>query len=38
LNLGVYGADLSYASIFGQDQTIMQYNEYSKKLAIGLDY
>jgi len=37
LNLGVYGADLSYASIFEQDQTIMQYMNISKKLAIGLD-
>ena len=37
LNLGVYGADLSYASIFEQDQTIMQYMQVSKKLAIGLD-
>jgi hypothetical protein len=37
LNLGVYGADLSYASIFEQDQTIMQYMNVSKKLAIGLD-
>ena len=37
LNLGVYGADLSYASIFEQDQTIMLYMNVSKKLAIGLD-
>ena len=37
LNLGVYGADLSYASIFEQDQTIMQYMQVSKKMAIGLD-
>ncbi len=37
LNLGVYGADLSYASIFEQNQTIMQYMQVSKKLAIGLD-
>lgn len=37
LNLGVYGADLSYASIFEQDQTIMVYMNISKKLAIGLD-
>ncbi|MCQ2958702.1 MAG: hypothetical protein MJ198_00740 [Bacteroidales bacterium] len=37
LNLGIYGADLSYASIFEQDQTIMQYMNVSKKLAIGLD-
>ena len=37
VNLGVYGADLSYASIFEQDQTIMQYMNVSKKLAIGLD-
>lgn len=37
LSLGVYGADLSYASIFQQDQTVMQYMNISKKLAIGLD-
>jgi len=37
LNLGIYGADLSYASIFEQDQTIMQYMQVSKKMAIGLD-
>jgi len=37
LNLGIYGADLSYASIFEQNQTIMQYMQVSKKLAIGLD-
>jgi len=37
LNLGVYGADLSYASIFQQDQAVMDYMTTSKKLAIGLD-
>ncbi|MFO7868377.1 MAG: hypothetical protein R6U95_03655 [Bacteroidales bacterium] len=37
LNLGVYGADLSYASIFEQDAIVMQYMNVSKKLAIGLD-
>lgn len=37
LNLGIYGADLSYASIFEQEQTVMQYMNVSKKLAIGLD-
>ena len=37
LNLGVYGADLSYASIFEQENTIMQYMNVSKKLAIGLN-
>ena len=37
LDLGFYGADLSYASIFEQDQTIMQYMQVSKKMAIGLD-
>jgi hypothetical protein len=37
LNLGVYGADLSYASIFEQDQSVMLYMNVSKKLAIGLD-
>lgn len=36
LNLGVYGADLSYASIFNQDQTIMKYMHISKKLATDL--
>ncbi|MDA3882051.1 MAG: hypothetical protein PF481_02085 [Bacteroidales bacterium] len=37
LNLGVYGANLSYASIFEQDAIVMQYMNVSKKLAIGLD-
>lgn len=37
LNLGVYGANLSYASIFEQDATVMQYMNISKRLAIGLD-
>lgn len=33
LNFGVYGADLSYASLFSQTQTAIQYMAVSKKLA-----
>jgi hypothetical protein len=36
LNLGVYGADLSYTSIFDQTQETMQYLSCAKKLADGL--
>jgi len=36
LAMGVYGADLSYASIFEQTQTVMKYMSASKKLADGL--
>jgi hypothetical protein len=36
LNMGVYGADLSYASIFDQTQTTMKYMSVSKKLADEL--
>lgn len=36
LNLGVYGADLSYASTFDQTQESMQYMGICKKLADGL--
>ncbi len=33
LNFGVYGADLSYASLFSQTQIAIQYMAISKKLA-----
>ncbi|MBL4658244.1 MAG: hypothetical protein JKX73_09610 [Flavobacteriales bacterium] len=36
LNLGVYGADLSYASIFEQTQETMHYFAAAKKLADDL--
>jgi len=36
LAMGIYGADLSYASIFDQTQTVMKYMAVSKKLADGL--
>lgn len=36
LNLGVYGADLSYAAIFDQSQDIINYLNASKKLADEL--
>lgn len=36
LNLGVYGADLSYASIFDQTQECMFYLNASKKLSDAL--
>jgi len=37
LNLGVYGADLSYANIFDQSQESMFYMNCAKKMADGLD-
>lgn len=37
LNLGVYGADLSYTSLFDQTQSSIQYMAASKKLASGLN-
>lgn len=36
LAMGIYGADLSYASIFDQTQTVMKYMATSKKLADAL--
>ena len=36
LNLGIYSADLSYASIFEQNQTVISYMATSKKLAEEL--
>jgi hypothetical protein len=36
LNLGIYGADLSYTSIFDQTQASMQYMGCSKKLADAI--
>ena len=36
LNLGIYGADLSYTSIFGQPQESMKYFSAAKTLADGL--
>ena len=36
LNLGVYGADLSFANIFGQSQESMLYMNCSKILSDGL--
>lgn len=36
LNMGVYGADLSYASVFNQSQPVMHYMAASKKLADQL--
>lgn len=36
INLGVYGADLSYANIFDQSQASMLYMNCSKKMADGL--
>ncbi|MBN1186021.1 MAG: hypothetical protein JXB49_27315 [Bacteroidales bacterium] len=37
LNLGVYTTDLSFASLFDQTQTSINYMEASKKLADGLE-
>ncbi len=37
LNLGVYGADLSYANVFDQSQESMIYINCSKKLSDALD-
>jgi len=34
--MGIYGADLSYASIFDQTQTVMKYMATSKKIADAL--
>ena len=36
LNLGVYGADLSYSAVFNQSQEVMSYLVSSKKLAEEL--
>ena len=36
LNLGVYGADLSYSAVFNQSQEVMSYLATSKKLAEEL--
>ena len=36
LNLGVYGADLSYASVFDQSQEVLFYISACKKLSDGL--
>lgn len=36
LNLGVYGADMSYSAIFGQTQEVMNYLDCSKKIADEL--
>jgi hypothetical protein len=36
LNLGVYGADLSYAAVFNQPQDVILYLASSQKLAEGL--
>jgi len=36
LNLGVYGSDLSYASVFDQTQEVLFYLSSCKKLADGL--
>jgi hypothetical protein len=36
LNLGIYSADLSYASLFEQNQTAIQYMAAAKKMAEGL--
>lgn len=36
LNFGVYGADLSYASLFAQNQIVIKYMAVSKQLADDL--
>ncbi|MFL5765130.1 MAG: hypothetical protein ACJ77K_14400 [Bacteroidia bacterium] len=36
LNLGVYGADLSYSAVFGQTQEVMNYLGSAKKMAEDL--
>ncbi len=36
LNLGIYSADMSYASLFDQTQTTLKYIGVAKKLADGL--
>ncbi len=37
LNLGIYTTDLSFASLFDQTQTSINYMEAAKKMAEGLD-
>jgi hypothetical protein len=37
LNLGIYTTDLSFASLFDQTQTSVQYMEAARKMAEGLD-
>lgn len=37
LNLGVYGADMSYAAVFNQQQDAILYLDVTKKLADGLN-
>lgn len=36
LNLGIYSTDLSYASLFEQSQTILDYVNVTKRMADGL--
>jgi hypothetical protein len=36
INLGIYGADLSYTSIFDQTQESLKYMQATKKMADGL--
>ena len=36
INLGIYGSDLSYASVFDQTQEVMFYLSCCKKLADGM--
>lgn len=36
LNLGIYSTDLSYASLFEQSQTILDYVNVTKRMAEGL--
>lgn len=37
LNLGIYTTDLSFASLFDQTQTSINYMEAARKMAVGLD-
>ncbi|MCK5065853.1 MAG: hypothetical protein KAR16_00375 [Bacteroidales bacterium] len=37
LNLGIYSTDLSYASLFDQNQATLNYIEAAKKMADGLN-
>lgn len=37
LNLGIYSADLSYASTYNQKQTVIEYMDVSKKLIDALN-
>lgn len=37
LNLGIYSADLSYASAYNQKQTVIEYMDVSKKLIDALN-